>query len=361
MIKPWALACTFALSLPASLALAAAPGGTLQAVAEFGARQPVGVTFSEQGRLFLTFPRQSGAKEFRYAVAEIVDGQERPYPNAAWNTYRADQPADHFMNAHAVVAQGDKLWVLDSASPAPGGPAQSSMKLLRIDLGSAQVERVYRFEDIDQGSTALNDVRIDPRRNLAYLSDPKRAAIVVLDLKTGTTRSVLAGQTVTRAEPGYRLHIDGQDVVDAEGKPFSSDVNGIALTADGQWFYFRAINQDYLYRVATADLANPALSDTQLASRVERVAKVGVSHGMLADQAGNVYLSDSIHYAVNRWSPDGSVTRLVSDPRLSWPDTFALDPAGNLYLTAAQLNRTGKYSATDRTEYPYRLYKVVSP
>jgi hypothetical protein len=52
------------------------------------------------------------------------------------------------------------------------------------------------------------------------------------------------------------------------------------------------------------------------------------------------------------------LARIVQDPRLSWPDTFAMGPDGTLYLTAAQINRTRAFNAEERVEYPYRVYKV---
>lgn len=352
-----------ALAVMAGLGLQACaasgrPENRLVEVASFGRRQPVGITVSETGRMFVTFPRQSGSAEFRYALAEMVRGEEVPYPDAAWNSYTPADADNHFMNVQAAIAQGDVLWVLDAVQPFGSGTPSAS-KLMKVGLSDNKVQRIYRFEDIAPGTAALNDVRVDARRNLAYLSDPKRSAIVILDLTSGRTRTVLEGSRPTSAAPGFVLHIDGQDVMHTGGRPFVSNANGIALTHDGRWFYFRAINQENLYRIETRHLADVLLSDAELLAQVQDLGKVGVSHGMLADKEGNIYLSDSIHYAINRWSPDGRVTRLVQDPRLSWPDTFAIGPDGTLYVTAAQINRTAAFNAQERVEYPYRLYKVV--
>ena len=71
----------FALAATLSTAVYAAPtqqSEKLVEIAEFGQRQPVGITVSQENRMFLTFPRQTGATEFKYALAEIVDGKEVP-------------------------------------------------------------------------------------------------------------------------------------------------------------------------------------------------------------------------------------------------------------------------------------------
>ncbi len=221
------------------------------------------------------------------------------------------------------------------------------------------MERIYRFEDLEPELSALNDVRIDLTHGVAYLSDPKQGALVVMDLDTGKTQVRLKGNPALLATPGYVLHIDGHNVVDKAGKPFISNVNGIALTRDDTYLYFRAINQEHLYRIATRYLADPNINDVTLARYIENLGKVGISHGMLADAYGNIYLSDSQTHTINRYSPDGRLTTVVKDERLSWPDTFALDPKGELYITAAQIHKTAQFNqGIDRVDYPYRLYKL---
>src|SRR5690606_30579657 len=154
---------------------------------------------------------------------------------------------------------------------------------------------------------------------------------------------------------GYILHLDSTDVISTSGHPFSSNVNGIALTSDYHYFYYRAINQEHVYRIATGYLADTSLVDTELEKHVEDRGKVGVSHGMIADRQGNIYFSNSPDYAINYLTPEGEVLTLVHDERLSWPDSFGIGTDGFLYVTAAQLNRTTRYHQTDRTVYPYGL------
>jgi sugar lactone lactonase YvrE len=332
----------------------------LEEVAQVGRHQPIGVGVSHKGRIFMTFPKKKNDKnyEYDYGLAELVNGQRIPYPNALWNQWDSTQATTRFVNVQAAVVDADdNLWVLD-----PSNPVIAGIKLLKINLTTNKVERTYRFEDLPRERTGLNDVRIDTRRQLAYISDPVLAALVVLDLRTGKSRLVLQGDKSTATEPGFVLRLDGKEVKDKTGKPFSSNVNGIALTHDFKYFYFRAINQTKLYRIETQYLANPALAPTELASHVETVGETGVSHGMLADAAGNIYLSDSPNTAIRRVTPVGRFELVTKDSRLSWPDTFALGPDGYLYLTATQINRAPKWNnGESKVDYPFRLYRLKLP
>jgi sugar lactone lactonase YvrE len=330
-------------------------------VAEFGRHQPIGVAVSKQGRIFVTFPKKK--KDYDFGLAEIVNGQRVPYPNAEWNRWDSLQAPSRFVNVQAAVIDAtDALWVLDPSNPDDEAPLIAGIKLLKIDLKTNKVERIYRFEDLPRERTGLNDVRVDPGRQVAYLSDPKLAGIVVLDLKTGKTRLVLQGDKSTAAAPGFVLRIDGKEVKDKNGKPFSSNVNGIAISPDFNYFYYRAINQTKLYRIATEALRNPALTAAEVKARVEEVGETGVSHGMIADPKGNVYLTDSPNQAVRYVTPAGRLETLAQDGRFSWPDTFAVGPDGYLYLTCAQINRTPKWNnGQDLVQYPFRLYKMKLP
>lgn len=344
-----------------TLAGAQTPATNLEQVAEFGKHQPIGVAVSGQGRIFVTFPKKKA--NYDYGLAEIVDGQRRPYPNAEWNQWDSTKAATRFVNVQSVfVDQTDALWVLDPANPDDEAPLVPGVKLLKINLASNKVERVYRFEDLPRERTGLNDVRVDPTRQVAYLTDPKLAALIVLDLRTGKSRVVLQGHKSTAAAPGFVLRIDGKEVKDKNGKPFSSNANGLALTHDFTYVYYRAINQTKLYRIATEQLLNTALGGAALAAQVETVGETGISHGMLADSQGNIYLTDSPNKAIRRVTPAGRFETLVRDPRLLWPDSFGLGPDGYLYVTAAQIHRTPKWNnGEDKVAYPFRLYRLKLP
>jgi len=337
-------------------------------VADLGKRRAIGVSVSSDNRLFVSFPRQG--TDYLYGLTEIVNGQPLPFPDEGWNAHDGDT-ATRFVNVQDLyVDTEDNLWVLDS-KPAPkgsifGGPKGSSaagaFKLLKINLASNRVERVYTFDDLDKSTSGLNDVRVDTDKGLAYLSDPGRAAIVVLNLTSGTTRTVLKDQPFTTADPDVILTYDGKEMRDGNGNPFRSNVNGIALTKDNRYFYFKPINKLNLYRIETRYLADASLTDDELASHVEDMGKTTVTHGLIADKKGNIYLTSSMDYSIKYLSPDGKLHTLVQDSRLLWPDSFGIGSDGYLYFSCAQLQRDPQWNnGENRVEYPYQIYKVKLP
>lgn len=336
----------------------------LEVVASFGKSQPIGVSVSPDNRVFVSFPRR---EPYRYGLSEIVDGKPVAYPNAAWNgVHPAGQ--DTFVNVQDIYIDTDaQLWVLDSKPGAgnsvfgkeAGAASLGQFKLVQIDLASGLVRRQYRFDDLDKAKSGLNDVRIDTDKKLAYLSDPGQAGVVVLDLQTGRSRLVLARSAYTTADAALVLQYEGHDMRDAEGKPFRSHVNGIALTKDNRYFYFKPINSPRLYRIETRFLADASLTDSSLADLVEDAGSVGVTHGLIADARGNIYLTSSLDYSIKRIKPDGQIELVVKDQRLIWPDSLGIGGDGYLYFSCAQVNRLPQWNGgVDRTDFPYQVYRV---
>lgn len=129
-----------------------------------------------------------------------------------------------------MVDATDMLYVLDPGNPDDEASLITSIRLVRINLTTNKIARIYSFGDLPRERTDLNGKRVDPERQVAYLSGPKLAAIIVLDLKTSKSRLLLQDDESVMTEPSFVLCIDGKQMKNKINKPFSSNVNGIALT-----------------------------------------------------------------------------------------------------------------------------------
>ncbi|MGJ1268605.1 L-dopachrome tautomerase-related protein [Sphingobacterium spiritivorum] len=340
----------------------------LEVVAAFGQSQPIGVSVSSDNRIFVSFPKRD---PYEMGLAEVKDGKRTAYPDLQWNRKEGDEN-ETFVNVQDIYVDGnDHLWVLDS-KPAPqnsvfgndgsGEKKNGQFKLLQIDLHTDSVLHVFNFDDLDKSKSGLNDVRVDTDKKLAYLSDPGQAAVVILDLISGESRVVLQHHFSTLADSGIVLRYEGKKMEDKSGNMFRSNVNGIALTKDLRYFYYRPINGLHLYRIETKYLADNTLSEQQLASYVEDMGETAVCHGMEADAAGNIYITSSLDYSIKYFTPAGKLITLVQDPRLIWPDSLGIGTDGYLYFSCAQVNRLPQWNGgVDKTSFPYRIYRVKLP
>lgn len=326
----------------------------------------IGVSVSSDNRLFVAFPKQE--VNYQYGLTEIVNGKRIPYPNEQWN--KEGDKKDHFVSVQDLyVDANDYLWVLDSKPSSSGSifggenkTTEGQFKLLKINTKTNNVDRIYTFDDLDKSKSGLNDIRVDVKKNIAYLSDPGQAAIVLLDLTTGKTRKVLEKTPYTLADPSIVLSYDGIDMRDKNGKPFISNVNGIALTHDFKYFYFKPINKTHLFRIETKYLVDKNLTDKALEKKIEDMGDVGITHGLIADKKGNIYLTTSLDYTIKYITPKGKLHTLVQDSRLLWPDSLGIGTDGYLYFSCAQLQRDAKWNnGVSKEEFPFQIFKVKLP
>jgi sugar lactone lactonase YvrE len=283
------------------------------------------------------------------SVAELMsDGRIRPFPSESWNgTDWRKNPKNRFVAVQSVYLDpSNRLWILDSGNPQFSGVVEGAPKLLSVELGSERVARVYRFpKGTVLPESYLNDVRVDPVRNVAYISDSGAGALLVVDLKSGSVRRLLSDHPSTQAEE--------TDVI-VEGVPWRVNgeqrkvhVDGIALNPKGTMLYFQALTGRTLYRVPAEALRDRKLSSKQLAKKVEAFLPTFPADGMIFGGDGKLYLSSLEDSSVKRVSADKSIETVAKDPRLSWPDSFGISSRGTIVVTTTRIHEgdspTGPY------------------
>jgi sugar lactone lactonase YvrE len=348
----------------------------LQQAAQFE-HQVTGVTVSEQGRVFVNFPRWT--EDSPVSVAEVMkDGSLRPYPDAQWNAWRnvrRDEldPATHWVCVQSVVADGrGSVWVVDPAAPAVDGIVPGGPKLVRIDLATDRVAQVIQFgQDVAIPGSYLNDVRFSKDGKYAYLTDAgQRGALVVVDLTSGKARRVLDGHPSTQPEKGVVVHTDGKPLRYPDGRPVLFAADSIALSSDGAYLYYKALTGYTLYRIQTAALTGSGLAGEDVSSRVQPFGRLEPTDGFWIDRrsgtnSDTLYITSIQDNAIKARNlaqgPAGTVRTVVQDPRLRWPDTFSQGPDGSLYVTTSRIQDSAFFNRDAPLALPTQLWRLPRP
>jgi sugar lactone lactonase YvrE len=202
-------------------------------------------------------------------------------------------------------------------------------------------------------------VRVDTATNFAYITNSSEGGIVVIDLASGKKRQVLQGNPSVIASPFYKLSFGGKQLKYDNGQPLRFNSDGIALTPDGKYVYYKPLSDDRLYRIATKYLRNFSLAAQQLAAHVEFMGHYTTTDGMIFDKKGNLYFGDLENYRIIRIKPNGSVEQVVKDKRLIWPDSYSISPDGYLYVSCSQIQLQPEYNLTEQQPTtPYTIYKI---
>lgn len=343
-------------------------GAKIEEVAAFPEQQVTGVAVSQNGRVFVNFPYWSDGHTT--SVAEVMkDGTLKPFPDESWNKKEGD-PAQRWVCVQSVsVDDTGALWVLDPAAPKQEAVVKGGAKLVKFDLTSTTpatpVQTIIFPEAAAPERSYLNDVRVDTKTGHAYLTESALGSLVVVDLKSGQARRLLAGHKSTVVEPDVTLVVDGLKPLDPKtGKSPSFAADGIALDAENGYLYWHPLTGYTLWRAKLEDLRNEQLTPEQLVAKVEEVAKTPAPDGMLAGKSGTIYLAAFENNGIARYNPaDGKTQMVVRDDRMQWPDSMAWGPDGWLYVTASQIHRMPKYNGgVDKREgRPFRVLRVKLP
>ncbi len=323
------------------------------------AYQLTGVAVSKKGRLFTNYPYWSD--KYKYALVEVLPNNTvKPYPNEEMNSWK---PGDDGMSKwvcvqSVVIDDSDRMWVVDPASPKQKGVYNESQKLVEIDLSTDRVVKTFPLKSATDKQSYINDVRVDTKKQIAYLTNSSEGGIVIVDLTSGLVRQVLQGDESVLSDPTYNFQIDGQ-TVEKDGAVFKVNSDGIALSPTGDSLFYKPLTDDNLYRISTKVLLDTSLSPGQISAEVRFVGKLTTTDGMIFDKKGNLYLGDIEHSRIIRMSPNGQITELVKDPKLIWPDSYHVSDDGFLYISCSQINKQPGFNhGVNKRELPYSIFKI---
>jgi sugar lactone lactonase YvrE len=342
-------------------------GPPLETVKAFGDDfRLVGIGVSAKGRVFATAPSSDVRSRFSMVEVDPKTGVVTPYPDAAWNNFSEQGDSrSQWISVQALwVDKSDHLWALDSSLPKVD-QERLPPKLVEFDLSANRVMRQYDFKGVVSAKDSLNDVRIDTAHDYAYLTNAgNKGSLVVLDLRTGKARQVLAGDRSTFADPSQHLMIGNEAALRPDGSAVAVQADGIALSPDARWLYYRPLTDHNYWRVPTAALRDLKLSDAELAKKVEYLGNSVLSGGLIMDSRGTLYAGDLEHRTVVALTltPHRKVRSriVVRDPsRLSWADGFAIS-GGYLYIADSHLWEVAFKNNLPRSG-PFTIFKAKIP
>jgi sugar lactone lactonase YvrE len=307
----------------------------LETYASFDETTPPGnIAIGPDGRKFLSVHGFYGQP---VKIVELFnDGSVKPYPSEAW----ASNPDENQIGFYDVlglnVDQNGVLWMLDTSGDDHAG------RLVGWNTRSETLEKIiYIAMPLINAGSFLNDLAIDNKHGKIYLADTasnNRAAIVVVDIKTGQARRVLEGSEYTQAED-VDMIIEGR-VITLGGQPARLGVNPITIDVDSNWLYFGAMSGSAIYRVKTDDLVDLSLDMDALEDKIQRYGDKSLSDGITIDGGGNVYVTSVTQGAIEVTDSTGNSRTLYKDQRIVWPDGFAYGPDDYIYFTVNELHRS---------------------
>lgn len=316
---------------------------------------PGNVAVSADYRIFFAYHPFAMAERFSKATLfELVDGKPVPFPNAAAQS--------KLRGVFGMTVDGqNRLWTIESA-----GLDYEHSRLLAFDL--ATNEQIFAFEFPKGEATFAQDLRVSPDGKTVFLADTglfkfTKPGLVVFDIESKHYRTLLTDHPSTQpqnwvAQTPFGPHKLGYGLVS-----FTVGLDGIALSADGAWLYYGAMNNDTLYKIPTAPLLDPNLSNTALEKQIVTVGRKPLSDGIACDPAGNILLTDIEHGGIASMTPSGALQTLTKSKDVIWADGVVMAADGNVLFTdsaiPAYIDQLARPPAleTFKAHRPFHIYR----
>lgn len=343
-VKCFVFSAALVLFLTGAFAASGGAEAKIEDVASFKGAQVTGVTVTDKGRIFVNFPRWR--EHIPCSVAEVgKDGGYTLYPDEKTNRWGKGAPVDGdaFVCVQSVVADGDRLYVIDTKNPMIGKTV-AVPTLYVYDLNTDKLVRKYPLAQSTRPGSYVNDLRVDRDHGKIYFTDSNDPGLIVLDMESGENYRMLDRHPYTTAEQDH-ITIGGRR---HDGKVHS---DGIALDRKNGILYFHALTGKTLYGIPTSQLIGRHVDEGKISSM-----KTPFPDGMIMDDRGNLYMGDLEKSRIVYVTPDREIKVLASGDGISWPDTFSIHD-GYLYFTNSRIQEAGG----DISNMEFTLKRVKLP
>jgi len=284
------------------------PAATLKPVVTSTGHPWNRVAVAPDGRVFVSSPDQPGA------LGAITGASVVPLPTASHDLGTIDG---------LTVADG-ALWVLDT-------DAQNGFRAVRVNLATDAVDHTVPFAS-QPADARLSGLAV--HGDFAFTVDSVRAAIVVLNLKTGETNRFLEGAPGLVAR--HPVVVDGVTLHRPDGTIDMTNVSMLAVSPDGQWLYLQPPG-GMLYRLATTLITDPLVTPIEQQEGLTLWQMTGALGGVAVDPHGTLYFSDLAHHAIKTFTTGRIPGTLLADPRLNSPANPAVGPDGTVFVPVTAL------------------------
>lgn len=324
---------------------------------------PGNVAVSVDGRIFFNDHPFAQAHRFEKAtVFELVGGKPQPFPNA-------EQQSRYQGVFGMTVDRQQRLWFIE-----PAGLDHERTRLLAFDLKTGQQAFEHWFA---KGELPFaQDLRVTADGKTVVLADTglfkfTDPGLVVFDVASKTHRVVLRKHAALRPQnwvmrTPFGLHRLGFGLV-----TFAVGVDGIELSADGQWLYFAAMTHDRVFRLPMAALLDATQGDAALAAKIEDIGPKPMSDGIALDAQGRLLITDVENGGIARLDPQAPAPRrpqtLVKSPEVVWADGVVVAPDGAIVFTdsaiPAYIHQLAAPPSIERLSAarPYHLWRFRAP
>ena len=268
-----------------------------------------------------------------------------------------------------------RMWIIDTGNTpnvtaVPVGMQRTCPpRIVIVNISTAQVIVSHTFVAAvaDPAAAFLNDIVLDQRRGLAYISITwGDGGIIVYSLATNSAR-FFSGES-TKVQP-FAVSI----IINGLNYNFSAPSDTIALSPDTQTLYYGALGGFTMFSVPTSVIANFSASIPEINAEVRAAFNRSSANGALTQcdgmttsaQGSFFYGSfgNSYENSIVQRFPNGAVVTLYDNAdTMQWVDTLGWAGPEQLIFTTNRLQKYfAKPSELNFSDTNFRVFRLRVP
>lgn len=353
---------------------------------------PKKIKISSNNEIFINFPNWKNNNSITVTLAklDIINNNFIPFP-----LEEEDDAKKKLFSVNSFEIYEDRLYALDQGN----NSEKFSTKIIVYNIFNktkTEIIHSYIFEKNFIDNLYLNDIVLDPERNIAYISYSinnfvnnntknfyNNSGIIVVDLNDKDSEyakayKILQNHISVIPDDTYYLHINDDPIYinkSSSLEPIKIGINGIALTCDYTMLYFTPLSSKMIYAIKTDDIMN-AINNNKYNNNEKIINNIDIlsfykndsSDGIIASSNGQIYLSalekNSIYIHPNLDEDFNTMyylnfNILEGNNETMWPSSLTLHD-GILYFISNQFNNYIKnninYDNPIYGEYNFRIY-----
>ena len=335
---------------------------------QFGKAIIQGIKIDSHGQIYITSARWGGPDVPSTVNKLVKDGDDwvlEAFPNEAMND--VDNPDGLKSVLGFEIDRNNVMWILDQGHiEGKMSPGDAKLVLWDIDKNEEVQRYVFPADEVSETASFLNGVVVDNDTGFGYITDSGifaetlEGGLLIYDTNTNTARRILDKHKFTNNDPNFMFNLSGRPVLGNDAMRTGAD--GIALTGDKKTLYWTNLTGNMLYSISTALLRNFSNDSTVIQNGVREVRSLpSNTDGMTCDRDGNLYITTLMLNGLARMDAEtGQVARFAYHPEISWPDTLAWHPNGDLYLVSNNLHHwvEGDMNFEDPETTNFKVWRV---
>lgn len=243
-----------------------------------------GIKVDKMKNIFITVPRwlPGVPGTLNKLVKDSVSGAHVLQPFPSWDMQEEGVYGDLQNCQSMLIDSQGVMWALEVGRRNFFLPESQHVDgaagVWHINVNTGEVLDTFYFpeEVLSYNNSFLNDIVLDEARDVAYFSDAGGpGAIIVYDRKQGLSRRYSGISTAN--DPNYVVYVNGNYY----GGKINTPTDGIAISSDGDYIYYCAIQGNLLYRLPTSVLRDFASSNVLIDQSVSIIGKKQPSDGIV--------------------------------------------------------------------------------